>query len=151
MKIFHNLFNNQLNFLKKKLYFCMKINFNNEIKPENFNEINNKSRTNSEILTNHNELSSGEDEESTNLNFSSISDDYMNSKLEVDFAELKLKCNGCGTRLQTKKDDSVGFIPNKKLKEFYSQNNDETSKEKQSIESLEQDDDFQVIIEGEEE
>jgi len=95
-----------------------------------------------EHLPSNDEHHSSEEEENSNLRFSSISSEYMDPKLEISINELKLKCHGCGTHLQTNNDHSVGYIPHKKLKEHF---------EKKNIDNKAQNnDDIEVIYEGEE-
>jgi len=149
IKFCHNLIYKQLNFLKRTIYFNTKFCFSSEIKADNSkDEITSKTKFTLKDSSN-NEVSSS-DNESTNLNFSSFSNDYMNTKIDLDFEELKVKCCGCGTKLQTKNESSVGFIPETKLKEFYSQKKSETEILTEDTKYPLDQDDIEIIIEGEE-
>jgi len=112
---------------------------------------NNYHNNSKELPRSNDDHISSEEEENSNLRFSSISSEYMDPKLEISINELRLKCHGCGTHLQTNNDHSVGYIPPKKLKDHFELKNlDDKPENNDQINPFENNDDIEVIYDGEE-
>lgn len=90
-----------------------------------------------------------EDEDNSNLKFSSISSEYMDPKLEINIDELRLKCNGCGTHLQTKNSDAVGYVPAGKIKDYFENKYSDTPHNDDKMDIKENNDEIEVIYEDE--